>query len=86
MRSGLRGVLVGALALVALQTAVQPGASGRLASLFGVPAAVARRFIDPTVPAIPDRRAKPSKSSKSSATIPGPFQTGAPIAAMTSTT
>lgn len=56
MRSGIRGVLAGALALIALQVAVQPGASGRIAGLFGVPAAIASRFIDPTLPAIPDLR------------------------------
>lgn len=54
---GLRGILAGALALVALQTLVRTSASNRVAGLLGVPAAVAARFIDPRLPAIPERKA-----------------------------
>ena len=53
MRSGIRGVLAGALALVTMQTLVGTGASQRVSGLFAFPAAVARWVIDPTVPAIP---------------------------------
>lgn len=88
MRSGIRGVLTGALALVALHTLVAPGASGRIAGLFSVPAAVARRFIDPTIPAIPDRRGdEPAGLSQGlgertpTRRYPNPFQTGAPSTA-----
>lgn len=88
MRSGVRGVLTGALGLVALQTLVQPGASGRVAGLFGVPARVARRFLDPTIPAIPDRRGDDEGSLRQGLAerdqgvrrFPDPFSTGAPRA------
>lgn len=56
MRSGIRGVLAGALALVTLQLLLQPFASNRIGGLAKVPGDIARRFIDPTIPAIPDRR------------------------------
>lgn len=88
MRSGLRGVLTGALALVALHTLVQPGASGRVAGLFGVPAQLARRWLDPTVPAIPERRSNDDRGSLAEGLgtartsglrrYPDPFSTGAP--------
>lgn len=54
-RSGIRGVLTGALALVALHTLVSSGASGRVAKLFELPGRWAVRFLAPGVPAIPDR-------------------------------
>lgn len=53
---GLRGVLAGALVLIALQTLVQSSAAGRVAGLLGVPGQIARRIVDPTVAAIPDLR------------------------------
>jgi hypothetical protein len=58
---GLRGVLAGALALIALQTVVQPEASGRVAGIFGLAANMARRFLDPAVPAL--GAASPAASS-----------------------
>lgn len=61
---GLRGILAGALALVALQTVVATPAAGRIAGLFGVPAAIAERFISPAVPAIPERNAKAAAAAE----------------------
>jgi hypothetical protein len=58
--SGVRGILAGALALIALQVVVQAPASKRVAGLLGVPAAIAARFIDPRIPAIPERKAPAS--------------------------
>lgn len=69
---GLRGIAVGALSLIALQTLVRPGSAGRVAGLFRVPGQIARRFIDPTVPAIP-RRAEDSPA------LPNPFQLATPL-------
>ena len=42
----------GALALVALETVLQPQASGRLGNLLALPAGWANRFLDPAVPAL----------------------------------
>ena len=42
----------GALGLVALETVLQPQASGRLGNLLALPAAWANRFLDPSVPAL----------------------------------
>lgn len=44
------------LALIALQTLSTTGASGRVASLFTDVNSLVQRALDPTVPAIPDRR------------------------------
>lgn len=56
----MRGVLAGALALIVLHTLVAyRGPSARLEELAGsngVLVGFARRFLDPTVPAIPDLR------------------------------
>lgn len=49
---GWRGILTGALALVFLETVVQPGASGRVSGLVGDLSKLALRFLDPAVPAI----------------------------------
>lgn len=47
-----RSVVLGAIGLVALWALVQDGAAERVAGLARIPANVARRIIDPTVPAI----------------------------------
>lgn len=65
MRSGIRGVLAGALTLIALQTLVQAPAAGRVAGLFQVPGQIARRFIDPSIPAIPDTSNKTGSAAAS---------------------
>jgi hypothetical protein len=63
---GLRGLLTGALALIALETLTRNNASKRVSGLFTLPGAWAKRFLDPTVPAIPDRdRAERSGSGPS---------------------
>jgi hypothetical protein len=51
----VRGIASGALALVALQVVVSSNQTGRIAQLLALPAAWARRLIDPTVPGIPAR-------------------------------
>jgi hypothetical protein len=56
--AGLRGVVVGALALIVLQVLVTAPNAGRLASLVRVPGDFAVRFLDPTIPAIPQRTEK----------------------------
>jgi hypothetical protein len=53
--NGWRGVLGGALALIALQTLVQPAAAQRASGLVGWSTRLVQRFMDPTRPAIPDR-------------------------------
>lgn len=63
---GWRGLLAGALALVALQTAVSsPQASGRLGSLAVLAGDLARRFLSPDVPGWPRKAgdAKPTTAS-----------------------
>lgn len=81
-RSGIRGLAVGALALVALHTLVSTGASARVGGLLRVPGQIARRFLDPTIPAIPERpsTSTPASGSAPSSTrrYPDPFRTGAP--------
>jgi hypothetical protein len=44
------------LTLIALQTLSTQGASGRVASLFTDVNSLVQRALDPTIPAIPDRR------------------------------
>jgi len=50
--SGWKGMATGALGLVALETVLQPQASGRLGNLLALPAGWANRFLDPAVPAL----------------------------------
>jgi hypothetical protein len=77
---GLRGILAGALALIGLQVLVQEGASSRVSGLFGVPAAIAQRFLNPYIPAIPDRAGteqrealRAAASSSSTGRYPDPW-------------
>lgn len=55
----LRGVMSAWLGLIALQTIASSGGSGRITSFFTDVDRLVKRALDPTVPAIPDRRAKP---------------------------
>jgi len=75
MATGWKGIGLGALGLLALETLVQEEASTRVGALFAAPGRVARRFLDPTVPAIPDRR---SSSSSSASSEPAVATTTAP--------
>ena len=50
MASGWRGVAAGALALVALETLVQPEAAGKVGGLFALPGKWASNFLDPSIP------------------------------------
>ncbi len=52
MASGWKGMATGALALIALETVLQPKASGQLSGLLALPADWANRFLDPSVPAL----------------------------------
>lgn len=56
MRRGFRGVLAGALALIALEVLTQQAAANRVGGLFGEVASGVRRMLAPNIPAIPDRR------------------------------
>lgn len=83
---GWRGFLVGALALIALETIVQPTAAGRVGGLFTTVANGAKKFLDPAVPAITVApKAKTSSSSGSGGFDIGGFLgdlfSGGPIAA-----
>jgi hypothetical protein len=57
---GWRGIAAGALALIALQTLVRDGASGRVAGLAGYPARAAKKFLDPNEPVF----RKPNRGGK----------------------
>jgi hypothetical protein len=50
-----RAVASGGLALVVLQVLVTSKQTGRIGSLFALPATWAQHLIDPSIPAIPDR-------------------------------
>lgn len=68
MRSTLTWAFTTWLGLVALQAVVSRGGSGRISQAFGDLDALLERVLDPTVPAIPDRR---TGSSPWAATRPG---------------
>jgi hypothetical protein len=53
----VRGVFAGFLGLVALHAVGSRGGSGRVGDAFADVAGVIERVMNPTVPAIPDRRA-----------------------------
>jgi hypothetical protein len=63
----MRGILAGALALIALEVLVSNRtAAGAVGGVFDLVARAARGFLSPDVPAIPDR----SSSSSSSTVAP----------------
>lgn len=49
----IKSILSGSLALIVLEVIVSSPQTGRLASLFALPATWARWLIDPTIPGIP---------------------------------
>lgn len=64
----MRGVLAGSLALIALHTLVSyTGANDRIGGAFASAAKLVDRFLDPAIPAIPDRSGSPSSSSLTAA-------------------
>lgn len=69
MRGTLTGLVTAWLGLIALQAIGTQGGSGRVAQFFTDTNTVIRRVLDPTVPAIPDRRT--STASTSAATSSG---------------
>ena len=56
-RGALRGALAAWLGLIALHAVGTAGGSGRIAEAFGDVNRLVERVLDPSVPAIPDRRA-----------------------------
>lgn len=60
--SALGGILTGALALGTLDLLVTTSNGSNVASLFQVPGAVARWWVDPSKPLIPDRRSSATKN------------------------
>lgn len=52
---GLRGILTGAVALIALHALVARADQRQLSGLTGVATGFVRRFLDPSVPAIAER-------------------------------
>lgn len=54
---GWRGIASGALALVVLSVVVTPAAASRVGGVADFVVTLARHFLDPTVPAIPERAA-----------------------------
>ena len=71
-RGTLRGVFVSWLGLIALQALSTAGGSGRLTELVRDVDAVLQRALDPSIPAIGDRRNGPvTYDSSTSATPPG---------------
>lgn len=54
-RHGVRGMVTAWLGLIVLQ-AVAAGGSGKVAGFFGDVDRLVKRALDPSVPAIPDRR------------------------------
>lgn len=79
MATGWRGVAAGALALVALETLVQPDAAGRISGLFALPGSWAQKFLDPSVPAF-------HTSNKASSATPSSSTGGATINQIPNTT
>jgi len=71
MASGWKGMATGALGLVALETVLQPQASGRLGNLLALPAAWANRFLDPSVPAL-HKGARPAAARAAAPAAAGP--------------
>jgi hypothetical protein len=72
----VRGVLAGALGLVAFETVVQPAAANRVGGLFAGVASIVQRGLDPGVALIPDLR----KKTGSTATTPPQASGSAPLA------
>lgn len=74
-----RGVFAGALALAGLQVIVStPEAAGRTGSLLELVGDVARHFLSPYEPAIPDLRKNPAKPPPPPPTAPPDLDDGRP--------
>jgi hypothetical protein len=76
----MRGILVGAFALIVLQKVVKSKYSAGAVSGIGAGAnKVIGWFLDPNTPAIPDRSKGATSSSSSSTTQPAPGGPGTPL-------
>lgn len=62
-RPALSGVLTGTLALAAMEAILTTAHGQRLPEIAAVPGRVARWFIDPTKPLIPDMRSEQTKQA-----------------------
>lgn len=62
-RGAVRGAVSAWLALTALQAVVSTGGSGRISALLADVNGLVERALDPTVPAIPDRRTQATSST-----------------------
>lgn len=75
-RGALRGAMSAALGLIALQAVSSKKGSGRISGLLTDVNGLVLRVLDPTVPAIPDRRqprsGQPATGSAPAATAPTP--------------
>jgi hypothetical protein len=69
----VRGIISGSIALIVLQVLLSSPQTGRLAGLFAIPADLARRLIDPDIPAIPNLAgaATPAAAVVSTPLLPG---------------
>jgi len=74
---GLAGILAGALGLIALETLVQPGPSGRVGGMFTSLSLAAANFLDPNVALI----GGPRRRSAATASTSTPPPSSAPAAA-----
>lgn len=68
----LRGAVTAWLALITLQAASSKANTGRLGSLFADLDTLVQRALDPSVPAIPDRRTTGSADAGSPYYVPDP--------------
>ena len=78
----LRGMVTAWLGLVVLQTVSTKGGSGRVAGLFTDLDNLVQRALNPTIPAIPDRRAG-AGSSTAGAAQATPYTRTLPVPAPT---
>lgn len=76
-RGAVRGVAAGFLGLVALHAVGQKGGSGRVADAFGDVAGLIERVLDPSVAAIPDRRAGAKQNEAAAGVAAGKAKGGA---------
>ncbi|MDO8107146.1 hypothetical protein Q6348_08045 [Isoptericola sp. b441] len=68
----LTSALTAGLGLIALQAIVSRGGSGRVGQAFAGLQSVINRALDPTVPAVPDRRTTTSTPTVTPSSFTGP--------------
>jgi hypothetical protein len=70
---GLRGLLTGAIALIALEVLTSERGSRYTSGLLKTPGNWAKRFLDPTVPAIKDPNERPQRPGSGGGPLAGGF-------------